>query len=94
MNWDSRRSMKLADTRIKTMLRRLKMQLLKDLSFLDAIFLRYEDGEEKSEAAAKELLADEAHEAETKKNNEGCDNMKQKQDKKEEEEETFQKSSF
>ncbi|KAK3227537.1 hypothetical protein Dsin_007399 [Dipteronia sinensis] len=31
------------------------------------------DGKEKSEAAAKELLADEAHEAETKKNNkEGC----------------------
>ncbi|TXG58997.1 hypothetical protein EZV62_016826 [Acer yangbiense] len=58
--------MKFADTRIKTMLRRLKMQLLKGLSFLDAIFLR--DGEEKSEAAAKELLADEAHEAETKKN--------------------------
>ncbi|KAK1563461.1 hypothetical protein Q3G72_027919 [Acer saccharum] len=35
----------------------------------------------KAESEAKELLADESHDAETKKNNKGCDNMKQKQDK-------------
>ncbi|KAL5742316.1 hypothetical protein ACOSP7_029048 [Xanthoceras sorbifolium] len=108
---------KLTDTCIKLALQRLKMQLLKDLSFLDAIILRYErelanisvydyrsiivplvksflqphlydlfykDAEEKSEAAAKALLAEVALEAETKKkkNNKVSDNMKQKQDKK------------
>ncbi|KAK1562112.1 hypothetical protein Q3G72_006435 [Acer saccharum] len=117
--------MKLADTNIKTTLRRLKMQLLKDLSILDAIVLRYEgelanisvydyrsiivpllkaflepqlqdlfykDANEKSEAAAKELLANEAREAETKKNNKSCDNMKQKQDKKKKKNKNFRKT--
>ncbi|KAI9154108.1 hypothetical protein LWI28_020976 [Acer negundo] len=117
--------MKLEDTRIKITLRRLKMQLLKDLSILDAIVLRYErelanisvhdyrsiivpllkaflkprlndlfykDAKEKSEAAAKELLAGEAREAETKKNNKGFDNMKQKQDKKKKKNKHFRKT--